>query len=71
MADAQIVTSLMDAVILVISMQEAGRRDIERTSALLGRTGTPVLGAVLNKTRAENNDYYYNKNRYYGAYVKK
>lgn len=71
MADAQIVTSLMDAVILVISMQEAGRRDIERTSALLSRTGTPVLGAVLNKTRAENNDYYYNKNRYYGAYVKK
>ena len=71
MADAQIVTSLMDAVILVISMQEAGRRDIERTSALLSRTGTPVLGAVLNKTRAENNDYYYNKNRYYGSYVKK
>ena len=71
MADAQIVTSLMDAVILIISMQEAGRRDIERTSALLARTGTPVLGAVLNKTRAENNDYYYNKNRYYGAYVKK
>jgi len=74
MADAQIAASCADASLLVISMAEAGRREIARTSNLLSQTGTKVLGTVLNKLTSENSGYYgysgykgYNK--YYGEYV--
>ncbi len=76
MADAQIAASGADATLLVISVQEAGRREIARTSHLLSHTGTKVLGCVLNKLTREESSYYgyynYNSNnKYYGSYLEK
>ena len=74
MADAQIAASCADASLLVVSMQDAGRRELARTSQLLKQTGTQVLGTVLNKLTGESGGYYsyyghngYNK--YYGHYL--
>lgn len=72
MADAQIVASIADAAMLVISFKEAGKREIARTSELISQTGTKVLGSVLNKLTDEVDGYYgyYGyKNRYYGRYL--
>ncbi len=72
MADAQIMASMTDGVLLVVSMQEAGKREIARTSQLLTHTGTQVLGAVLNKATAETMGYgsYSNyQKQYYGEYA--
>lgn len=72
MADAQIAASIADASLLVISLKEAGKREIARTSELIAQTGTKVLGAVLNKLTDEVGGYYgYDgyKNRYYGNYL--
>ncbi len=71
MTDAQIVASMTDAALLVVSMQEAGKREITRSSQSLTHTGTQVLGVVLNKATAESLGYgSYDKfqKQYYGAY---
>ncbi len=73
MADAQIVASMTDAAILVVSLQEAGKREITRTSQSLVHTGTQVLGAVINKATAQSLGYSsYNsyQKQYYGDYVR-
>lgn len=70
MADAQIVASMTDAALLIVSMQEAGKREIARTSQALAQTGTHVLGAVLNKASEDSHGYYSNyQKQYYGNYI--
>ena len=74
MADAQIVASMTDAAILVVSVQEAGKREIARTSQSLTHTGTNILGVVLNKATPNAlgyGSYRGYQKRYYGDYVKK
>lgn len=59
LADAQVVTSLADATLLVISSKETGRRDVARTMNLLSQSNTDVIGVLLNKTSGkESGDYY-------------
>ncbi len=59
LADAQVVTSLADATLLVISSKETGRREVARTMNLLSQSDTEVIGVLLNKTTGkESNDYY-------------
>ena len=60
LADAQVVTALADATLLVISSRDTGRRDVTRALGLLAQSGTDVIGVVLNKTNSrEGSGYYY------------
>ncbi len=63
-ADAQIVASMADGVLLVVSCQEANRNAVERTHELMVQSGIRVIGMVLNKFTQEQGSYY----GYYGAY---
>ena len=63
-ADAQIVASMADGVILVVSCQEANRHAVERIHELMVQTGIRVIGMVLNKFTQEQGSYY----GYYGSY---
>ena len=70
MADAQIVASIADATILVVSAQGANKKDVARTSDLLAQTGTKMLGVVLNKITKDWGaayNYYGGYNVYYGT----
>lgn len=70
MADAQIVASIANATILVISAQGANKKDVARTSDLMAQTGTKMLGIVLNKITSEWGaayNYYGGYNVYYGT----
>jgi succinoglycan biosynthesis transport protein ExoP len=71
MVDAQIVASVADASLLVVSFQEANKHEIARTAALMGQTGTRVLGLVLNKLTSEAGGYYgyYGYNYRYSSYL--
>lgn len=68
MADAQFVASMVDGVLLIVSTQEAGRREVTRTRNLLAQTGTKLLGVVLNKVTSDFGNYYDYKYRYYNSY---
>jgi capsular exopolysaccharide synthesis family protein len=71
MADAQLVASVADAVLLVVSSKEAAKRDIARTRDLLAQTGAGLLGVVFNKASDGAGGYYdYYKYRYYSHYFK-
>ncbi len=60
LADAQIITALADATLLVVSSRDTGRRDVTRCLSLLLQSGTDVIGVVLNKTTSrEGSGYYY------------
>lgn len=65
-ADAQVISTMTDTSLLVVSGQEAGKREIARTRALLGQTGTRPLGVILNK--ASGSDGYY-QGKYSDAYL--
>ena len=73
MADAQIMASATDAALLVVSMQEGGKRQIARTSQSLAHTGTHVLGVVLNKATQDafGGGYYKDYHKYYGEYAQR
>jgi capsular exopolysaccharide synthesis family protein len=67
MADAQIVASMSDAVIMVVSGKDAGKHEIARTSDLLFQTGARFLGVILTKITSDFNGY--QKYEHYGAYL--
>lgn len=66
LADAQVVTAMADATLLVVSSRETGRRDVARTLSLLQQSGTEVIGLLLNKTNSREGNRYY-AYRYYGT----
>jgi succinoglycan biosynthesis transport protein ExoP len=49
LADAQVLATMTDATLLVISSQEASRTDIVRTRDLLAASGHRPVGVILNK----------------------
>lgn len=49
MADAQILATEADGVLLVVSWEEALKDAVSRTNDLLARTGAKMLGVVVNK----------------------
>lgn len=70
MADAQIVASIADATVLVVSAQGSNKKEATRTTELLSQTGTKLLGVVLNKITREWGaaySYYGGHNVYYGT----
>jgi succinoglycan biosynthesis transport protein ExoP len=68
MADAQVVASLADAVVMVISAKDTRRAEVIRTRDLLAQTGTDLIGTVLNKVTGVVGGY--SAYNYYGNYGK-
>jgi succinoglycan biosynthesis transport protein ExoP len=65
LADAQILSTMTDATLLVISSQDAGRREIVRTRELLSHNGNRPVGVILNKVNPEVTGSY-DQYSYYG-----
>ena len=68
LADARLISSLVDGTLMIISCQETGRREAGRAADLLTQTGNEVLGTVLTKVPAGNEGYGYDTYKYYGRY---
>jgi capsular exopolysaccharide synthesis family protein len=66
MADAQVVASQADAVLLVVSANEADKREVSRTTELMAQTGARILGTVLTKSDVSTGGYY--NYRHYAHY---
>ncbi len=58
-ADALILSSYADAVLLVVAAGETRRGELRRTMEKLAQAGAPVVGAVLNKASAQQGYGYY------------
>jgi Mrp family chromosome partitioning ATPase len=54
-----------DGIVLVASVGQTRSRDLLRAKATLERSGTPILGVVLNRIPVKHLDTYYKQ---YGAY---
>ncbi len=63
-AEAQVIAAMTDAMLLVISSQDAKKREVTRTRDLLEQTGLIPLGVILNKMPAGSD----NTERYYERY---
>lgn len=48
--DAQLLASYVEAIVLVIDASKTSRKAISRAHGLVKRLGTPLLGAVINKS---------------------
>ena len=49
LADARLISSLVDGTVMVVAMQETARREVGRAGDLLNSTGGEVLGVVMTK----------------------
>ena len=58
-ADALILSSYVDAVLLVVASGQTRRGELRRTMEKLAQAGAPVVGAVLNKASAQQGYGYY------------
>lgn len=67
MADAQLLASAADAILLVVSTKGAKKYEISRTRDLLGQTGVDVVGTILNRVESTYGGYTGQKT--YGAYA--
>ena len=68
--DAAVLASLMDGIILVIKAGRTPSDLCRRSRALLDKTKTPILGAILNDiTPQVGGYYYYYHDRYYHYYT--
>jgi capsular exopolysaccharide synthesis family protein len=67
-AEAQVIAAMTDAMLLVISSQDAKKREVARTRDLFDQSGLMPLGAVLNKIPLGAEGYYYGR---YNQYSKK
>lgn len=74
LTDAQIVATASDAVLLVVSSNEANKHDVARTSRLISQAGAKMLGVLFNKVTESASRYgYYKYGKYtnYGGYFDK
>lgn len=58
-AEAQVIAAMTDAMLLVISSQDAKKREVARTRDLFDQSGLMPLGAILNKLPPGSEGYYY------------
>jgi capsular exopolysaccharide synthesis family protein len=61
------IASAADGILLVVDSGSTRPRDLLRTKEVLERTGTPIVGVVLNRTPLRQTNYYY---KYYMTYYK-
>lgn len=64
-ADAMILTSYADGVLLVVASAQTRRAELERTCEKLAHANAPIVGTVLNKAAAGTR---YGRYRRYGSY---
>ena len=57
--DAAVIAKNCDGGIIVINSGQASYRQIRKTKEKLERSDSKIIGCVLNKVDASNNDYYY------------
>jgi succinoglycan biosynthesis transport protein ExoP len=57
-----------EGIVLVVAVGQTRPRDLVRTKAILERSGTPIIGVVLNRTPVKHlNSYYKQYSGYYGS----
>jgi polysaccharide biosynthesis transport protein len=61
------IASAADGILLVVDSGSTRPRDLLRTKDVLERTGTPIVGVVLNRTPLRQTNYYY---KHYMTYYK-
>jgi Mrp family chromosome partitioning ATPase len=68
MADAPVLASLVEGVVLVLAAEVATKPAVMRAIDQIQNVGGKVTGIVLNKVNLERNSYYYSQ--YYGEYYR-
>jgi exopolysaccharide transport family protein len=68
MADAPVLCSLVEGVVLVLAAEVATKPAVMRAIDQVQNVGGKVTGVVLNKVNLERNSYYYSQ--YYGEYYR-
>jgi capsular exopolysaccharide synthesis family protein len=64
--DAQVISGLVDGVLLVASSGTSNKRDVRRAVELLHQVDAPLIGAILNNMHSKHESVYnYGDNRYY------
>ncbi len=58
-ADAAILATLVDGVVLVVDMVRTHRKEAQRAKQILTQVNAHVLGVVLNRASMRGNNYYY------------
>ena len=62
------IAAAADAIVLVVAVGQTRPRDLLRTKAVLERSGTPIVGVVLNRTPVKQlNSYYRQYSGYYSS----
>jgi succinoglycan biosynthesis transport protein ExoP len=62
------IAAASDGIVLVVAVGQTRARDLVRTKTLLERSGTPILGVVLNRTPVKQlNSHYKQYSGYYGS----
>jgi polysaccharide biosynthesis transport protein len=64
-ADAMILTSYADGVLIVVASGQTRRTELQRTTEKLAQANAPIVGMVLNKVSAESG---YGRYGRYGSY---
>lgn len=70
LADARLISTLVDATLLVVSSQETGRREAARSAELLATTTPDTLGVVLTKVPGGMGGYGYGSYYTYRSYAR-
>lgn len=70
-ADATILSSVMDGVILVIKSAVTKIDALKQTKDRLDKASARIIGTVLNSVESSGGNYYYNNYYYYGERTKK
>jgi Mrp family chromosome partitioning ATPase len=66
-ADAMILSSYADGVLLVVASGQTRRGELRRTTEKLAQAGAPAVGCVLNKASAQQGYGYYGGYQPYGV----
>jgi succinoglycan biosynthesis transport protein ExoP len=67
-ADAMILTSYADGVLIVVASGQTRRTELQRTTEKLAQANAPIVGMVLNKVSAESGYGRYGRYGRYGSY---
>jgi capsular exopolysaccharide synthesis family protein len=67
-ADAMILTSYADGVLLVVASGQTRRTELQRTTEKLAQANAPIVGMVLNKVSADSGYGRYGRYGRYGSY---
>jgi capsular exopolysaccharide synthesis family protein len=68
MADAAVLASLAEGVVMVIAAEQATKPAVIRAIEQVRSVGGRITGVVLNRVNLERNSYYYSQ--YYGEYYR-